>query len=244
MNERRRIQNWLADSKIALARHSTAIFGQKSDGTVLTGTGFLVRFKGVVCVMTCDHVIRPLTDPIFTLPINGLPQTHSGKRYNSAIHDLGYFFPATGSYLENKNIIEAADVVLDLVDPGESVFVYGYPSGNRHVQQGVVRTGNRLDFKSMTYLSVTEPDKPNSDLFGYSQPTIRWVQGEFMHERLTKLEHSLVAQGFSGGPVFLAESLRLIGHVTHASTTSLFYTPIVKSFYTMGKEADFLHVLR
>jgi hypothetical protein len=196
----------------------------------------------MVCVMTCGHVIRPLADPIYTLPFDGVPQTHWGKRSENAILDLGFFFPSTGTYLDNKVAIEADDVVLDPVAPGESVLVYGFPLGNKRVQQGVVKSGTKMNFTSMTYLSVTEPPKSNSDLFGFHQPTIRWVQGEFLHERLTKIEQPLIAQGFSGGPVFLAENRRLIGHVTHADGGSLFYTPIGKSFSEMAKEKDLVHV--
>jgi hypothetical protein len=204
MNYRRQFRKWFAGSKEALALHCTSIFGVKQQNKeILTGTGFVVRFKGLTCIMTCDHVIRPLKEPIYTLPFDGRPQTHEGKRYKSAVHDLGFFFPNTGTYLENKIAIDATDAVLTAIPAGESVLVYGYPSGNISIQQGAVLSeGNKLNFTSMTYLSVTEADKKNSSLFGYSQPTVRWIQGEFMHERLTKIEHHLVAQGFSGGPVF------------------------------------------
>lgn len=195
--------------------------------------------------MTCDHVIRPLKDPICMLPINGLPQEHTDKRYYSAINDLGYFFPKPGAFLEHKVAIDASDVVLEQVDPGESVMVYGFPSGHDNVQRGlrVSEKKKRVDFTSMTCISVTESPRYNFDL-RCLQPTVRWVQGEFLDERLIQIRHDLVAQGFSGGPVFLSESRRLIGHVTHADKDSLFYTPISKSFDKMAKEKDFAHEIQ
>lgn len=226
------LRYWMKQTRLGLAKSCVALFGQKCDGSFGWGTGVLIDLRGTRLILTCAHVIDPLQEPIFV--VSDRYQDHPGKIYRFRISDpvldWGCLILNDMTLSGRKYFISANEVILKNVSPEEAVLLYGYPSGHRKLQIGGSINPELAEahFKSLTYLGLTGIAMKNTRL-GFTQPRVQWTPTKNVDfknfERvydLSKYERG----GFSGGPVFLANSKKLIGQLTDASDYSFFYNPI------------------
>lgn len=236
-------RQWMKDSKAILSQTSVGVWGFKKDGTAWGGTGFLLEFRDYRLVCSCSHVLNPIEGLIY------LVHNRTGSFQNTPIHrykkcfpdiDFGFIVLDSIDFLNKKQFISVENIVLDEIPIDYSVFFYGFPSAHPSIQQGftIDHTSHIVRMSSMTVLSITENKRYNSDI-KCSQPTIRWKQKENLNSKSFKpIGKLLDPRGFSGSPVFLSGSHRLIGHVTHFDKyfdNYCFYTPISKSLSNVDK---------
>ncbi|AKT39716.1 trypsin-like peptidase domain-containing protein [Chondromyces crocatus] len=251
---------WFRAMRHMIAHSSTAVWGRRrsiapGQSSFVSGTGTLLEIHGCPIVMTCFHVLEPIDDDVMFATGRLTEQrerVHSHRVYDESI-DLGAAILNDRFCPGDRRFVSASDAVLQNIDRGEPVIVYGFPMGHRKIQVGakVSADERKAWFKSMTYLSVIGYERYNTALQGYF-PTIEWLPAS--HPDMVRiLQVSIPAgedidrRGFSGGPVFLANSRKLIGHVTHVrqdGDKSFFFVPIARSLDSLSKRINTVYELK
>lgn len=225
-------RDWMKQIRFSLSKSCVALFGIKKDGGIGWGSGILIDLRGTPLILTCAHVIEPLEEPVFV--VSDRYQEHSNKIYkfkiSDSILDWGCLVLGDATPLAGKCFISANEVILKPISPEEAVLLYGFPIGHKKLQVGgdINAELAQTHFKSMTHLSLTGISMRNSRL-GFVQARVDWTpekNRDFKNftpvYNFSKYERG----GFSGGPVLLANSRRLVGQITDASDYSFFYNPI------------------
>lgn len=197
------------------------------------GSGYLLNFRGERLVVSCEHVLGRMDGVIYvTFERENFQRDkiHRNLQVDSNI-DAGFMHLNHDVSVEMKNCLDVSnDVYLGDVAKGEAVWLQGFPGGfpgQRGFQMN--REQQKVTMKSMTYLSITEDRMRNQSLKNIIQPTMAWIHHELRDlKEFKNLPERIDARGFSGGPVFLDENKKLIGHVTHVGKGRLFYTPIAQ----------------
>lgn len=236
------LRKWFKRTRSSLDRHTVAVFGAGKKGGYPWGTGILIDFKGIPIVLTCYHVVNLFSGPIFIT--KGRFSYQRGplheRVFSDARRDWACLVLRDRDLGPEKEFIRADEVLLESVDTNEVVLVYGFPVGHPKLQTGgeIDPAASTARFRSLTYLSLTEMPMQNPEL-RLTQPRIEWnMFGNVDFKSFQKLPRDLSPEergGFSGGPVFLQKSLRLIGQVTHASPAMLWYNPIAELFRELDK---------
>lgn len=246
------LRKWTREQRHRIGDCTTAIYGaverpEPGDPPWRRGTGTFLCFRGVPVVLTCRHVLERLQPLVLTTGWDTRYQ-HGAVRtrlFEPAI-DVGIIVLSSGFDWGRKRPIEARDAVLDDVDPGEPVAVYGFPAGSRDIQQGFRWGVDGAVFTSTTYFSVTGQPHYNAALRGQRFPTIDWSAATLRRaDDFSWIPEAKGMQfdrrGFSGGPVFLSQERRLIGHVTHVRDEKdgyFYYIPIRRSFEFLDRELN------
>ncbi|OFZ81227.1 MAG: hypothetical protein A2583_08925 [Bdellovibrionales bacterium RIFOXYD1_FULL_53_11] len=231
----------MSDMRWQLSRHSVGVWGYaKTAGKYVGGTGFLLNFRGKRLVVSCDHILNKIDDIIYVSFSRENYQDRAIHRYIETQNtiDMAFIELQDNVSLPHRDMLTADDVQTNFIDPDCAVYVYGFPNGHRKIQEGwdIKEDVHEAHLRSVTYLSITESKRYNSSL-KITQPTIRWVNDENISSKTFKrLYFPLDPHGFSGGPVFLANPKKLIGHVTHCDENQRFYyTPIKDTLDAIDK---------
>ena len=233
MNLRRAFQR----TRLELGRCTAALFGQKADGAYVWGTGILVDFRGTPLVLTCAHVLDPITGVAYvTSSRHSFQSEHiEARRLSDPIVDTACLvLRDPHRFREEKAFIPASDTLLRDIGQNYQAFTYGFPVGHPQLQVGErISPGEATaHFTSMTYFTRTLVSAYNSRL-RRNQPRVEWSYGGNQDaKRFKPLPVDLTPtrrRGFSGGPIIVggvASSWRLVGQVTDACPQWLFYNPI------------------
>lgn len=225
-------RDWMKQIRFSLSKSCVALFGTKENGSIGWGSGILIDLRGTPLILTCAHVIEPLQEPIYV--VSDRYQEHSNKIYkfriSDSILDWGCLVLGDPTRLAGKRFISANELILKPISQEEAVLLYGFPIGHKKLQVGgdINPELAQAHFRSMTYLSITGIPMKNARL-GFVQPRVDWTPGKNVDFKSFKAVYNLSKYergGFSGGPVLLANSRRLVGQITDASDYSFFYNPI------------------
>ena len=145
------------------AHFGVAVFGYRKNGEIIRGSGFLVRFSG----HAAPRELRPRTQSdggrhgIRLLRPGTPPSRSSAQKAGIFTRNRRRLLGTELAFDFGRKQFYGADrALLREIGPNETVFAYGFPTGNAHVQ-----TGARFDeearlavFTSMTYFSFTQED--------------------------------------------------------------------------------------
>jgi hypothetical protein len=224
---------WLKDARLKLGRSCVAVFGMAATGPIW-GTGVLLDFRGIPLVLTCAHVIDPITGIAYVTTDRFTYQSgpvYDRRRSDSTL-DWGILIVRDREQFGAKRFVAASEALLEPIAQEEPVLVYGFPLGHKLVQLGgeVDVAASTATFRSMTYLTVTGRSRQLNTQTGRHQPVLEW--NTYGNREAKTFKHlgkdltSLELGGFSGGPVFMCDARRVLGCVTHASPAWLWYNPI------------------
>jgi hypothetical protein len=229
------------DLRHYLGRHSVAVFGMAANGPTW-GTGILVDFRDTPLVLTCAHVVVPIVGTAFVT--TGRFSYQEIPLYDRLLVDpsldVGCLVLRERTILgPEKRFIRAADAVLEDIDVDRGVTVYGFPTGNPRLQIGgeIDPGASTARFRSMTVPSVTAVSADNPAFGGRRQSRVECSDlidlktFQPLRVKFTARERG----GFSGGPVILTGTRRLVGQITHASDYTLWYNPIYEVFRTLDR---------
>jgi hypothetical protein len=221
-------------AKKSLWRHSTAVFGQDSEGAFRWGSGILVSFRNRPLVLTCHHVRAALAGPIFlgtggdTWTTEPEPTWRSDAALDTACLVLG----TTSAFEADKAFYRADESWLGQVHPGDPVWAHGYPMGGEGDRRmGVMKPGYAV-FKALTYETVAVPPGSNRSLGGRRQSRAEWNFGNNLDEKFRRFTRDLTAEqrrGMSGGAITVSDGIlpgRLAGHITHMTEREIWFNPI------------------
>jgi len=228
------LRRWMKQSRLEIGQTTVAIFGPRMDNREYQwGTGLLVDFRGTPIILTCEHVVGPLEEGetwVTTGRYTHQTRTVHRRIFSDKTLDVAALVLDRPEEFARKRFIPAGDICLEKVAAGECVFAHGFPVGHKAIQVGgQLNIGAaRAHFRSLTYFTLTMVSCENSRL-GRPQPRLQWNRrGNHDAKHFRLLPRDLTSKqrgGISGGPVLLANSLRVIGMITDASDWSLFYTP-------------------
>lgn len=229
----------MKSARADLGQHAVAVFGEKSSGDYLWGTGILVDLRGMPLVLTCAHVLDPIV---------GVPYLSAGR--SSYQEDAVHLYRFSNTKLDaaclvlrdpqkhlggaGKAFIPASSVQQQPIQFDDEAYVHGFPVGHPKLQEGgkIDVAARTARFTSMTYFTLATTNAHNQSL-GFMQPRVEWNLGRNVDaKRFSLLPKDLTPTqrgGFSGGPVVSSSGgapSRLCGQITHASDYSLFYNPI------------------
>ena len=183
--KRKEILRYIAIVKEKADAHTTQVLSIKEDGTYGYGNGLNIDFKGTVCLITCEHVVRRakyvFANPV---PVSGpIPRTEQdGKRYSCNIITADHLSDiAVLNYSRTKdmvnitpyNLSDQPDYTSQIVNNhiGLAVYIYGLPGFNKEI---INLNDGQIMTDCLTYTAGG----------GITKVSNEWIQGDFAEKEI------------------------------------------------------------